>query len=156
MWKVVGDKSPEFVIVKPVEVLYEFDGPRIFTCRDHAGASYLAYQCGEEKNLMRFLIVPFDDGAERRLTNGEDSLRDALMSERAWIFDVDFKWNIVGSWCISVDDLPEKCIPRPGVMLWSHLRPRIKQYVNRRGSTSQMATTIYMVGGKMVTRLGAI
>lgn len=54
-WLVNGKpESNTWLDLEPVRVLYEFDGPRIFTCRDSAGNLFLAYQCGEEDQVMRF------------------------------------------------------------------------------------------------------
>lgn len=129
MWQVKGKQVVEkWLNVEPVRVLYDFDGPRIFVCKDVPGINdYLAYQCGEEPGKMRFLVVPFSEHSERKLTNGELNLHDALMRPRAWIFDLDYQWNVTGSWEIQVENLPPRCVPQPGVMLWSHLPPRIKE-----------------------------
>ena len=42
----------------PVEVLYEFDGPRIFTIRDADGELDLAYWSDEEQGVARYVVVP--------------------------------------------------------------------------------------------------
>ena len=60
MWHVNGKPiSGAWLNLEPVRVLYDFDGPRIFTCKDVNGTLFLAYQCGEDRETMRFLIVPF-------------------------------------------------------------------------------------------------
>ena len=138
MWIVNGKKvTPNWLVLEPVVLLYDFDGPKIFTCKDSAGNTYLAYQCGEDLNFMRFLVVPFDEDSLRRLIVGEDNVRDSLTSDVAWIFDVDFQWSPVVAWCINVDSLPDGCIPRAGVMIWPHLPRRIKPIVARAVSTTQ-------------------
>jgi hypothetical protein len=47
MWRVKGTPLPphNWPDPWPVNVLYDFDGPRIFTCKDRAGSLYLAYRC---------------------------------------------------------------------------------------------------------------
>jgi hypothetical protein len=127
MWQVTGTQtSASWLALEPFTVLYDFDGPRIFTCKDSSGNLFLAYQCGEDNQTMRFLVVPFSEESERKLTSGEDSLHDVLMRPHAWLFDLDFQWQIIGAWQVRVENLPTDCVPSPGVMLWSHLPSRIK------------------------------
>ena len=131
MWHVNGNQTANLWLdLQPVRVLYEFDGPRIFTCKDGFGKLFLAYQCGESIDIMRFLIVPFSDDSERRLTEGELDLHDVLVRPNARIMDVDFDWTITQTWQVDVANLPADCIPRPGVMLWSHLQPRLASHAS--------------------------
>jgi hypothetical protein len=127
MWQFDGHSvNPAWLDLDPVRVLYEFDGPRIFTCKDVDGSLFLAYQCGEERDLMRFLVVPFSSGRERELTEGQINLRDALANPTAWIFDLNFQWQTLRAWQVDVNSLPSNVLPKPGVMLWRHLRPCIR------------------------------
>lgn len=136
MWQVTGAQtSGSWLDLEPITVLYDFDGPRIFTCKDDRGKLFLAYQCGEANRIMRFLVVPFSEESEQRLTTGQDSLHDVLMRPQAWVFDLDFQWNVIGTWRIEVENLPTDCVPRPGVMLWSHLQSRVKEVAVRACAT---------------------
>ena len=49
MWNIAGKSvaSERFEPFEPVEVLYEFDGPRVFTLRDSEGELNLAYWSGQ-------------------------------------------------------------------------------------------------------------
>jgi hypothetical protein len=127
MWKVNGKqiRGRWLDLARPRTVLYDFDGPKIFTCNDSAGSLFVAYQCGEEDKTMRFLVVPFSDDMARRLTAGEIGLYEVLTQPHAWIFDVNYEWETTGLWEVAVQDLPPKTIPKPGVMLWPHLQPRM-------------------------------
>jgi hypothetical protein len=137
MWPVQGKPiSGAWLDMEPVRVLYEFDGPRIFTCKDAVGNRYLAYQCGEAKGVLRFLVVPCSDDLERALTAGAINLRDALARPRAWLFDLSYQWQIRSAWQTDVDSLPPFLLPRPGVMLWRHLTPVINPLAPR-PATSQ-------------------
>lgn len=126
MWQVTGTRISNrwLDLSSPAAVLYEFDGPRIFTCKDTSGQMFLAYLCGEEDQLMRFLVVPFSDDLERRLKEGEISLHDALWNSQEWVFDVDYNWQTTAVWKIDVESLPPKTIPMPGVMLYPALKQR--------------------------------
>ncbi|SRR5216683_1432542 len=127
MWQVTGTQtSGSWLNMEPITVLYDFDGPRIFTCKDDRGKLFLAYQCGEGNQIMRFLVVPFSEESEGKLTSGEDSLHDVLMRPHAWVFDLDFQRQVIGTWQVTVENLPTDCVPSPGVMLWSHLPSPVK------------------------------
>jgi hypothetical protein len=113
--------STDWLDPAPVQVLYEFDGPRIYTCRDGNGNLFLAYQCGEERGLLRFLMAPFSDSQEWELTNGHTDLRNALTQARGWVFDLDYHWRPLRCWKVDVGNLPTRILPAPGVMLYRHL-----------------------------------
>ncbi len=137
MWQVNGQSVPSIWInIDPVQVLYDYDGPRIFTCKTSSGEPLLAYQCGDDKQTrtMRFLVVPCDDKLVWLIT-GDLNLRDALFSEPAWIVDIDYHWRVISAWKIEVKELPANIIPKPGVMLWSHLKPKMALQIFRSGST---------------------
>lgn len=124
MWPEVGTKVEEKLTdLSPVRVLYELDGPRIFICRDAVGDLLLAYQCEETDDLARFLVVPFDEDWEIRLTTGAISLREALQQPRLWVADIANDWAIQQIRRIRIDDVPYENLPRPGTMLWPQLQP---------------------------------
>jgi hypothetical protein len=125
MWDVPGQQlaNPDWLDLEPVRVLYEYDGPRIFTCQDKAGKLLLAYLCSEDRTRRRFLLVPFDADLEQQLTAGQIDLRDALTRSPAWIVDVANDWQPLALWLVEVESLPANVLPRPGVMLWASLRP---------------------------------
>lgn len=124
MWTITGKPtSGAWLDPRPMRVLYEFDGPRMFVCSDRQGTPYLAYQCGEDESAMRFLIVPSGDALEHALARGEIDVRSALMRGSAWLFDLDYQWAVLHTWQVDTADLPEDCIPKAGVMLWPHLAP---------------------------------
>jgi hypothetical protein len=124
MWQVTGALiPPHWLLPIPIRTLYEFDGPRIFLCKDVPGNLYLAYQCGEDREVMRFLVVPCTVDLERRLTAGETDVRDALTRPRGWLFDFGKDWSALRCWKVNIDDLPPRTLPEPGVMLWAHLQP---------------------------------
>jgi hypothetical protein len=126
MWPVNGTRvSPHWLGLEPIPVLYEFDGPRIFICQDDASNPYLAYQCDEDEEARRFLVVPSNEGLERRLTRGEINVRDAFWRPRAWFFDLGNDWQPLRAWEVDVENLPPEMLPQPGVMLWPHLTPVI-------------------------------
>ncbi len=136
MWNVNGKPvSVAWLNPEPVQVLYDFDGPRIFTCCDKKDDQYLAYQCGEESGICRFLIVPFSQYDESKLTQGHTNLWEALSQSRSWIVDLDIDWQVSNAWEVSIDSLPRDVLPKPGVMLWRHLIPVIRPLTPRSASS---------------------
>jgi hypothetical protein len=124
MWPYIGAKVEEKLTdLAPVRVLYELDGPRIFICRDVAGDLLLACQCDEQDELSRFLLVPFDDDLEFRLTTGAITIREALQQPRLWLAEVLNDWTIREIRRVKIDDVPHDNLPRQGTMLWPQLQP---------------------------------
>jgi hypothetical protein len=125
MWNVKGvPENANWLTFEPIRILDEFDIPCAFVCKDTPGNTYLAYLCGQDRQGVRYLVVPCSDDLERELVTGKINLRDALTKNRAWIFDLNTHWDPVRAWRISVDDLPANILPNPGVMLYAHL-PRV-------------------------------
>jgi hypothetical protein len=122
MWPITGSPVPNtWFNLEPVTVLYDFDGPRIFTCHDSVRNLYLAYQCGEDDRATRFLVVPFNEFRQAQLTKGMISLRDALLCPRAWVVDVLFDGTMEQLLEINTTDIPADVLPRAGVMLYASL-----------------------------------
>jgi hypothetical protein len=144
MWKAKGREiPPDWLSLEPVEVLFEVDGPRIFTCRSRSGELLLAYQCGEEKGSLRFLVVPFSPELEWQLTEGKINLREALTRPRAWLVDLSYEWQPIRCWELQIENVPAQVLPAPGVMLWAHLRPVSRTAIDRPIATT---TTLAPVG----------
>ena len=132
MWNVVGAPiAHDWIDFEPIDTLYYFDFPMIFTCKDVAGNLYLAYNCDCDSNGLRFLVVPCDDSLVVSLVNGKINLRDALCKNRAWIFDLNKKWESVSAWSVDVYELPNDALPRPGTMLYSGLPSIVVQNKSR-------------------------
>jgi hypothetical protein len=106
----------------PEEVIDDIDGPRLFTVRSADGLLLLAYQCGEDRETERFLLVPASEYLISSIKSGTISIRDALAPQAwAWIVDRDRRGEIGAPAIVDVPRLPEKALPRPGVFL--HRQP---------------------------------
>jgi hypothetical protein len=125
MWQVMGKPVDAglFAPFKPLEVLYDFDGPRTFTHLDRDGQLCLAHWCDEGQEGMRFLIVPFTEQLVRKLKDGESSLLDALNQPRLWAVDVTHSGELREAWAARLADLPQDVLPLPGTMLLPSLEP---------------------------------
>jgi hypothetical protein len=80
MWEIEGKEidSGRFTPFEPVEVLYEYDGPRIFTTRDLDGELNLAHWSDEDEKATRYVVVPTSPGIVDSLRRGILSVHDAL------------------------------------------------------------------------------
>lgn len=110
-------------VLHPQRVLYDFDGPRIFTCLDEHDETWFAYQCDEQADFCAFLLVPFSNELEDRLTCGNITILEALRQPRLWIAKTDHEFSISQLFKSTIDDIPPELLPRPEAMLWSHLQP---------------------------------
>lgn len=119
MWQVpgAGIDPARFNPLRPVKVLYDFDGPRTFTFRDQEGELCLAHWCDEAEGTTRYLAVAFSNRLLAQLEQGVLSVRAALEQPRAWVIDEDATGNVRAAWRVELTDLPEDILPKPGVLL---------------------------------------
>ncbi|MGC8474743.1 MAG: DUF6575 domain-containing protein [Acetobacteraceae bacterium] len=90
MWDFVGEEVtwPRIDHLRPVHVLDEYDGPRLFTLRAEGGLLLLAYQCAEDATGERFLLVPAGPDLIDAIERNDIPLRTALLRAGwAWIVD---------------------------------------------------------------------
>ena len=103
--------------LKPRTVLWEWEGPRLFTCVDAAGKLLLAHQCDEEGGLARFLVVPFSEELLKSVQTDELTIREALNHQRAWLATVARRWQVVEALAVKLLDIPSDMLPEPMVTL---------------------------------------
>lgn len=106
----------------PDEVLYDFDGPRIFTVRNALG-ELLFYLADELDNTARYFVVPTSAKIVEQIKSGASSVREALDQPWVWILDAQFDGTPVNAWKGVLKDIPADALPQPGVMLYPHLEP---------------------------------
>jgi Ca-activated chloride channel family protein len=118
MWQPQGDKlnNPDRLgNMQPVTVLSE--SPKIFTCIDSNEDLMLAYQCGQEGKIRRYIIVPSSDQVVEQLLNGTTDLRQALTQIRTWVADVEDGGKVQAAWKSDLAKLPPDAVPKPGAKL---------------------------------------
>lgn len=104
------------------EVLYDFDGPRIFTAHSAMG-ELLFYLADEKDGVCRYIVAPTNASIIDLLKSGVRSVRDALNQPWVWFLDTQYDGNPVAAWKGTLADAPADALPLPGVMLWPHLEP---------------------------------
>jgi len=106
----------------PDRVLYDFDGPRIFTLKNDLG-EFLAYLCDEWERVSRYLLVPTSPAIIKSLESGCKTVREALNQPWLWVVDVAFDGKPEQAWKSDLASIPDDVLPKPSVMLWPCLQP---------------------------------
>ncbi len=145
MWDVDGKPTDpgRFTPFEPSQVLYAFDGPRIFTHLDRDGELCLACWSDEDERAVRFIVVPFSEPLVERLVGGDLSVRDALNQPRCWLLDVGHDGTPRACWSVRFGAIPEDALPGPGTMLLASLESR------PRPSTGTVSNRMERVTGRI-------
>lgn len=140
MWHAPGkpDDSGRFPSFTPVEVLYEFDGPRIFTIRDSDGGSNLVYWSDEDGQTTRYVVSPTSDRILDNLRGGVLSVLEALDQPRCWLCDVDREGNLLHCHLVDFESIPGDAKPARGTLLWPSLESLEPQLVEWEGRVREL------------------
>lgn len=111
----------------PSEVLYEFEGPCIFTARTTHGTAVLAYLSEdlEDEQRLRYIVATTSEGTVRELKRGVISVREALDRGSLWVVDFNYKSCPARAFSVRSEQLPDDAMPLRGTMLWSSLEPAL-------------------------------
>jgi hypothetical protein len=109
--------------LEPVETLYEFDGPRIFTVVDREGGLNLAYWSDEDEAFVRYVVVPTSRRIIQSLRQGISTVHDALDQPRCWLCDVEHNGTLMRCQAVQFEDIPKDALPTSGTMLLPALEP---------------------------------
>lgn len=133
MWTVTGAgvSATRFTPFEPGEILYDFDGPRIFTVRDLENEPYLACWSDENDQASRFIVAPTNERIVLGLKEGRLTVTEALHQSRCWICDVLHGGEVASCWRVEFENVPEDCLPATGTMLWSGLEEDSIDWVGR-------------------------
>jgi hypothetical protein len=122
----------------PVEVLYDFDGPLVFTALSPSGRKLLAYasfsidadlaggaiQSPHSEGFTRYLISPTSDKILERLKKGAITLYEALDQPMLWAADISYSGAVLQSAELGLlCDVPSNFLPARNRTLWPHLMP---------------------------------
>lgn len=125
MWTIAGVPVgiERFQPFEPADVLYEFDGPRIFTLKDSDGELNLAYWSDENELVCRYVVVPTTAKIVHALQAGSISVFDALNQPRCWLCDVTHQGDLSACQRVEFDAVPRDSLPTIGTMLLPALEP---------------------------------
>lgn len=125
MWSFAGKtvENRQFEPFEPAEMLYEFDGPRIFTVTDADGEVNLAYWSDQNDEFCRYVVVPTTDRILAALRKGTISVYDALNQPRCWLCDVTHQGVLTTCQRVDFEAIPSDALPAIGTMLLPTLEP---------------------------------
>lgn len=105
----------------PCEVLYEFEGPCIFTTRTPSGTLLLAYLSEELEAEARlgFILASTSEQTISELKAGDLSVLEALARGSLWRLTTNYARVPVALTSVLLSELPEHTLPAPGSMLGS-------------------------------------
>jgi hypothetical protein len=120
MWEISRQPAPWIRLdrLEPIEVLDDYNGPRLFTVATADGSLMLAYQCGEDRSTSRYLLVPANPQLVAAVRDSKVPLRDALL-RGGWSFliDADRTGSLSEPSLIDAQELPANALPKEGVRL---------------------------------------
>lgn len=127
MWHIQGKSADvgRFFPFQAQDVLYEFDGPRLFTLLDGEGELNLVYWSDEDDRQSRFVVVPTTASIVDALRCGGATVFDALNQPRSWICDVSHEGHLQQCLRVSFEDIPRDALPALGTMLLPALEPEL-------------------------------
>ncbi len=119
MWNIHGKAAPVDRVpsLEPVEVLYDFDGPRIYTTLDAEGELNLAFWSDGDQEHWRYVVVPTTPAIVAALRAGRVSVLDALNQPRCWVFDTDATGTVRACHRVDFESIPRDALPAAGTML---------------------------------------
>lgn len=125
MWDINGTAVPKarFEPFVPVEVLDDYDGPRIFTLKDAEGELNLAYWSDKDQQICRYVVVPTTAKILEALRKGSISVYDALNQPRCWLCDVTHQGDLSACQRVEFEAVPRDSLPASGTMLLPTLEP---------------------------------
>ncbi len=111
----------------PAEVLYEFEGPCIFTTRTPQNTLVLAYLVEEldDEDLLRFIVATTSESTVAAMKDGAIAVREALERGSLWLVDLDLTYKPHRAAACRAEDLPDDALPGPSTMLWPALEPAL-------------------------------
>lgn len=108
--------------IKPVEVLYEYDGPTIFVAK--AGFSnVLFHKFDETREHDFFIAVQTNPRTVEALREGRLSMRGALECDSYWVVQTSGNLNVEKTWQVDEFDLPTRILPTRNHGLLHQLNP---------------------------------
>ena len=98
--------------ITPDEVLYQYDGPLLFTARLGLVPS-LCYKLEELGQSDLYLMSQWRDEAIKALREGKLSVRGALTSDAYWVVEADRAGCVLRHWPVLPENLPVDFLPPP-------------------------------------------
>lgn len=123
-WKFAGQIELENLgALAPVEILYEFDGPCIFTAKIPTGLVLLYLAEELEDETLRFIASPCAQKTIAGLLEGALSVRDALELGSMFVVEMNQRREPQAAFRLADGGAPDSVLPEPSTMLLPELEP---------------------------------
>lgn len=145
LWPIESQKIPEcdFAKVVPMGVLAEFDGPLTFIFLDKNEKLMLAHLAALGVGVSRFLVSPTDGNTIRKLRSGDISIRRAIEKPGVmWVVDANADGSVIACWQQQANDLPDRAIPNPDILLTAELEKGIVPELRRAAVIEEEITAL--------------
>lgn len=122
MWTIEGQETdwPKLDSLQPGRVLDFYDEPSLFTVRTRDGFDLLAYRCGADRDVDRFLLVPTNEKLLAEIEHNLISLREALtLQPWSWLVDRNLDGTLSRPLAVDPLKLPDRALPEEGVRLYA-------------------------------------
>lgn len=98
-------------------MLYDFDGPRLFTTADPSEGLWLVYWSDTESGVDRYVVVATTPAIVESLRNGATTVFHALNQPQCWLYDVGADLMVLRRWSVQFGDIPADAIPQKDITL---------------------------------------
>lgn len=123
-WKFAGQIELENLgALAPVEILYEFDGPCIFTAKIPTGLVLLYLAEELEDETLRFIASPCAQKTIAGLLEGALSVRDALELGSMFVVEMNQRREPKAAFQLADGGALDSVLPEPSTMLLPELEP---------------------------------
>jgi len=134
LWEVFGQpvQSSQIGNLEPREVLYEFDGPKLYVSLVE-GKALLVYESAtdDQQELVRLIAAPTSSAIITSLKDGRRSVFEAL--NQPWVFAINQAYDakLVDAWLLEdgIASVPTNARPKETTLLWPHLADRTNPYL---------------------------
>lgn len=109
--KILGPERLEFL-----DVLYEYDGPFIFTTKIF-GLFSLACRLNDPKAHELYAVCPTNPKIVSSIKSGALSIRGGLLQPGGWIVELGEDGRVDDIWAVTPSEMPQNYLPRSGVGL---------------------------------------
>ncbi|MEZ4434797.1 MAG: hypothetical protein R3F65_20530 [bacterium] len=120
LFPIAGERlDPTSWHLEPADVLFDFDGPEIFTAHLPSLGLALVYLCVSDKvqRRERYLVVAIEAATVDALAASRVSVREVLDQPFCWVVDATFSGDVEAVHRVAREALPDDALPRPGVAI---------------------------------------
>lgn len=119
MWSPDSDNDDKLILdsLRPVETLYFYDEPLLFTAKTKASFPVLCYKIDEEDGISQYVVTQTSPTLVAKIKDGQISLRSALQQPWCWITTCSEDYVVTRAVGMSGQEIPGSLLPDSGIGL---------------------------------------